>query len=183
MVPGTIIHDVSVLVSLLSIIGGLLTGQQDTSLTGSTVKWGRVQANLQLGIERPQSPESGGEIHILLRNVGAEAREITAGFEGSVGPMYNVNLSAVSGAQPRREQTIFDVNALKAQPSSRSAPITARIEPAAVYVFEFPLNRLICVVDRKDVPVEDLLRRGYSIRASLAVSGMELRTPNLAIPR
>ena len=55
-----------------------------------------------------------------------------------------------------------------------------RLEPGSVHVFAFPMQRLICVVDRRDVPLETLLKQGYSVRASIEVSGTKLVTPNLA---
>ena len=53
-----------------------------------------------------------------------------------------------------------------------------RLEPGAAHVFTFPLEQLICVVHRQDVPLEKLLRRGYSIRASFEIEGLKLTTPD-----
>ncbi len=130
------------------------------------VKWGPVQDNLQLGIE-----STGPAIRLLLKNLGPQARDIDIGAAGSSGPLYNVHLAAVSAATEHR---VFDVNTLRARPSSLYAPQTAHIQPGGAYVFTIPLDRLICIVDRKEIPLERLLRRGYSIRASFA-------PPNLSV--
>ena len=159
----------------------LLSGVIAHPLALADVKWGPAQQDLQLGIEwSDHSMSEEPAVRILLKNIGTERHEITTGVEGSAGPFYNVGLTALSDAQPQRKQAVFDLNALKARPSGFVAQETAHVEPGGVYIFTLPLSRLICVVDRKDVRLEDLVKRGYSIQASFEVLGVQLLTPNLA---
>lgn len=141
-------------------------------------KWGRAQERLQLGIDwHAGSTESESALQVSLRNTGAEPRAISVGIEGSEGPIYDVQITTVRD-QPPGEYLVFDVNALKAQPSSLPSMKQVRLGPGATYVFRYPLKQLICVVNRRDTPLEDLLKQGYSVRASFKVSNLELRTPD-----
>jgi len=127
------------------------------------------------------STESASTSRVSLRNAGSETRKISVGVDGSAGPIYNVKITAVRD-HPPAEQFVFDIDALKMPPSSLPALKDVRLEPGAVYVFTYPLKQLICVVDRRDTPLEDLLKQGYSLRASFKVYNFELLTPDLAIP-
>ena len=160
----------------------LLTALATWVFGQSHVKWGRAQNNLQLGIGlRARSSESAPALRVSLKNVGSEIRELSIGFEGSAGPVYNVKITAMSDQQPG-EQLVYDLNALKAHPTTGFVVAkTVSLEPGAAYVFTFPTKQLICIVDREDVPLEDLLKRGYSVRASFEIAGLELVTPELAV--
>ncbi len=142
--------------------------------------WGRAQNDLQLGIEwGPESNQSGLVLHILLKNVGADKREIPIGMDGSAGPVYDVKIVAVR-SQETHEYEVFDLNALKAQMTSFQRWKSVILESGATYIFVYPVKQLICVVDRKDTPLEDLLKQGYSVRASFETPPVKVQTPELA---
>lgn len=157
----------------------LLSGLTAFSLAASDVKWGSIQDDLQLGIAWSGSSNSATTVRVLLKNAGPKRREISVGYEGSAGSFYNVEITALSNAQPRREERIFDLNALKAKPQGLAVPKVVVLEPGGVYVFAYPLSQLISVINRQDVALQDLLKRGYSIRAALKVSGHGLLSPDL----
>lgn len=146
-------------------------------------KWGRVQDNLELGIEwSAESGRSGIALRVLLRNASSQRREFQAAFDGPAGPIYDVKIVAAPD-DGSSERLVFDLHALKANPTGLVIPKTAHVEPGAVYVFTFPIKQLICVVDRQDVPLQALLTRGYSVRASFEVSGRKLVTPDLELQK
>jgi hypothetical protein len=170
-------------VSLCLPLWTLLAAAATCAFGQQGAKWGRVQDNLQLGIEwsteSGASEKSGIALRVLLRNTGSERRRFPAGYDGSAGPMYDVKITAVREGEPG-EQFVFDLNALKANNfTGIRISKTAHVEPGAAYVFTFPVRQLICVVDRKDVPLQALLTRGYSVRASLEGAGSKLVTPDL----
>jgi hypothetical protein len=142
--------------------------------------WGRVQDDLQLGIEWGQEPtRTESVLRISMKNVGAQSREISIGTDGSAGPVYDVKLVAVRSREPG-ELLVFDLNALKMQSTSIPVLKSVHLEPETTYVFEYPIKQLICIVDRKDTPLESLLRQGYSVRASFIQSAIQVQTPELA---
>jgi hypothetical protein len=49
-------------------------------------------------------------------------------------------------------------------------PLLVRLAPGETYELLLPLDRFICVLNRNDVSLGDLLRKGYSARATLQVS-------------
>ena len=142
-----------------------------------TVKWGRITDNLQLGIGAT-AESSGSALRISLKNIDSEVRELPIGYTGSAGPVYNVKIAAVRDQQTR-EQLVFDLNALRANPDGLVISNNLRLEAGVTQVFTFPIKQLICVLEEHDVPLENLVKRGYSIFASLDVSGVKLVTPSL----
>jgi hypothetical protein len=142
--------------------------------------WGRVQDDLQLGIEWGQeSTQFGSVLRISLKNVGSQSREISIGIDGSAGPVYDVKIVAVRSQEPG-ERVVFDLNALKMQVTSFPAWKSVHLEPEATYVFVYPIKQLICIVDQKDTPLENLLKQGYSVLASFKISAVQVQTPELA---
>lgn len=150
-------------------------------LAASNVKWGSPQDDLQLGVAWSRSPNSAAAVRVFLKNTGLEQREINVGYEGSEGPLYNVEIIALSRTQPTGQVSVLDINALKARTQSVPLPIDVIFEPGGVYVFTFPFSRLISVINRKDVPLQDLLEQGYSIKASFKIPGLSLLSPVLTV--
>jgi len=161
----------------------LLVVAVTSTFGGVALTWGNVAGNLQLGIgATTESSPSGTVILVSLRNVGAEMQRVTIGFDGSAGPVYNVEFTAAR-AQQAGEQLIFDLNALKARPGGVLIPKVVGLEPGSSQMFTFPIGQLICIVDRREVALETLLQRGYSIRASFRTSGIRLVTPSWVPPK
>ena len=141
------------------------------------IRWGTVKNDLQLGIAATATSELA--LRISLKNAGAEGRRITIGFEGSAGPLYNVEITANSPRE-REQFEVFDLHALREHPTSLPFSISVTLEPGGVQEFRFPLDRLICVVDRRDVPLQTLLRQGYTVRASFEVYGTKVTSPEFS---
>ncbi len=142
--------------------------------------WGRVQNDLQLGIEwAPESTQSGSVLHISMKNVGSHKREISIGIDGSAGPVYDVKIVAVRPRDPH-EYVAFDLNALKMEGPPFLTSKSVILEPGATYVFVYPVKQLICVIDRKDTPLGNLLKQGYSVRARFETPAVEVQTSELA---
>ena len=145
--------------------------------------WGTVQNDLQLGIEWGQEPTQAGLVlRISIRNVGANAREIPIGFDGSAGPVYDVKIVAARSGQPG-ERTVLDLNGLKAKVTSFPAWKSIRLGPGATSSFDYPIEQLIYIEVPQDKPLQELINHGYSVRASISVSGVQIETPDLAPAR
>jgi hypothetical protein len=112
---------------------------------------------------------------------GAEARQLAVGVDGSAGPAYDVNLFARS--PQGKELVVFDTNALQVPGEGLILPNTVLLQPGAATSFAFPLKHLMCVVNRKDVPLEALLNQGYTVRASFEQIGFTIETPQFSPPR
>ena len=137
--------------------------------------WGQVEDGMQLGIDVTSAPGPG--FRTLLKNAGAEPRDLVIGYEGSV-DLYSVEITTNAPGQP--EQPVFDSMALGHSPSI-VLPIVAHLQPAEVREFTYPLSQLVCVVNRKDVPFRTLWEQGYMVRASFELPGARLQTPDLAL--
>jgi hypothetical protein len=72
--------------------------------------WGQVEDGMQLGIDVTSAP--GPRFRILLKNAGAEPRDLVIGYEGSV-DLYSVEITTNAPGQP--EQPVFDSMALAAR--------------------------------------------------------------------
>jgi hypothetical protein len=144
-----------------------------TGFSADPIYWGGSQRGLQLGIGASTASERG--LQVSLKNTGAEARQLAVGVDGSAGPAYDVNLFARS--PQGKELVVFDTNALQVPAEGLILPNTVLLQPGAATSFAFPLKHLMCVVNRKDVPLEALLNQGYTVRASFEQIGFTIETP------
>jgi hypothetical protein len=148
-----------------------------TRVLGADVtRWGPVESGLQLGID--VAATSAPTLRISLKNAGTEPRDLVIGYETSAGTLYNIEFTAQG--QGLESQPVFDLNSLKDLSSSYLQKI-AHLPPGEVREFVYPLNRLISVVNRKDVPFRALWERGYAVRASFEFPFARLTTPDLAL--
>ena len=145
-----------------------------STLFSAEIQWGLAENGLQLGIDVTATPEPA--LRVSLKNVGVEPRDLVIGEEGAV-DLYNVEIATRNPGQP--EQRVFDLPALQVSSSSLLLPISARLQPGEVREFVYPLNQLICVVNRKDVPFRALFEHGYNVHASFEFPGVTLVTPEL----
>jgi len=145
-------------------------------LSADATLWGPVESGLQLGID--VTATSDPTFRILLKNAGAEPRDLVIGHEGSQ-DLYNIELTTRSPEQ--QEQPVFDSTALKAVPASLILPIIGHLQPGEIREFVYPLSQLICVVHRRDVPFRTLLEHGYWVRASFDFPFARLTTPDLSL--
>jgi hypothetical protein len=133
--------------------------------------WGPVESGLRLGIDVTATSEPA--LRISLKNVGTEPRDLLIGYEGDP-DQYNVEFT--TRAPEQQPLPVLDLNA--SLPPSLLLPITARLRPGEVREFIYPLTKLICVVNRKDVPFRLLLEQSYTVRASFGFPGVTLTTPD-----
>jgi hypothetical protein len=152
----------------------LLFATAASVLCADVTLWGPVEGDLQLGIGIASTAEPG--LHILLKNVGSEPRDVLIGYSAPV-DLYNIKITTVGPSG--REQPVLDRNALQAPPPSVLLPTIAHLQPREVREFLYPLRQLICVVNRSDVMLGTLLRQGYSVRATFESRGVTLATPDL----
>jgi hypothetical protein len=139
-------------------------------------RWGPVQRGLQLGIEVVSTPEPA--VIVSLKNAGPEPRELVIGSEWSEN-VYSVELTAaIPGHEPLY---VFDLRLLKAHPLSLLLPIRTHLDVGQVREFLYPLSQLMCVVNRRDVPLRALVEQGYRIQASFDFSWMRLTTPDVSL--
>ncbi len=147
-----------------------------TNLYCADVLWGPVESGLQLGIDITATSEPA--LRISLKNAGSQPRDLPIGHSGAP-DLYDVEFTTQPpGQQP---QPVLDQIALKAQPGSFGPPLTAHLQPGEVREFLYPLSRLICIVNRKDVALRPLLAQGYMVRASFDFPGVKLVTPDLSL--
>ncbi|MCZ2149594.1 MAG: hypothetical protein LC126_17690 [Bryobacterales bacterium] len=152
---------------MMPILFAVMACQADAA---SKVKWGAVTDGLQLGIDSSTPSGKSGSVRVVLKNVSTETRDLVIGFEGPSGPIYAVKLAAVS-RRGSEEYSVFDLNALKAQPGGLPKSSAVRLQAGSEYTFMFPLDRLICVIERKDTPLRTLLTQAFTVRASFDSSG------------
>ena len=105
--------------------------------------WGPVEDGMQLGIDVTSAPVPA--FRILLKNAGAEPRDLVIGYEGSV-DLSSVEITTNAPGQP--EQPVFDSMALGHSPSL-VWPIVAHLQPAEVREFIYPLSQLVCGCESK----------------------------------
>jgi hypothetical protein len=153
----------------------LICAAATSVLAADGTQWGPVESGLQLGIDVTATSEPA--VRVSLKNAGAEPRDLMIGYEGFV-DSYNVQIA--TGAPGRRQQPVLDVLDLNARPSSLLLPIIAHLQPGEVREFIYPLSKLICVVNRKDVPFRALLEQGYRVRASFEFPFTRLTTPDFS---
>ncbi len=147
-----------------------------SNLYCADVLWGPVDSGLQLGIGITATSEPA--LRVSLKNAGSQPRDLPIGHEGAPDLYDAAFTTQAPGQQP---QPVLDLRALKAQPGSIDQPITAHLQPGEVREFFYPLSRLICIVNRNDVPLRPLLAQGYTVRASFHFPGVKLVTPDLSL--
>lgn len=142
---------------------------------GADINWGSVTGGFQAGIDMQRDPEAGMVLNVMLRNAGAEARELRFSVL-SFGPTYNIEITAV-----RENDTVpvFDVRALSEAPASIPEFRDLRLASGATFAFQFPLISMIGVVNHKEIPLDNLLKQSYSLRASLKIDDTAVLTPAL----
>jgi hypothetical protein len=146
-------------------------------LCGADTNWGPASGGFQAAIDMQNDPDAGIVLNVVLRNAGAETRHLQLSIFSS-GPAYDIETIAIRGHD---KVPVFDTRALS-EPPNNSFPEyeDLRLVSGATYAFKFRLNSMIGVVNRKDVPLDSLLKQGYSLRASLQIHGTIVVTSDLA---
>ncbi len=136
------------------------------SVAADPALWGSSAHGFRIGIAYDSS-SSEPALRVILENTGPTERDVSIGAVAESGPLYNVEFTATSPGG--KEYPVFDTQALAAPPSSLPRFIVAHIDPGKSYEFVSILQKLLCVQNRQDVPLDTLLKRGYSVRASFVV--------------
>ena len=139
------------------------------------VRWGAWDGGLRLGIRTTKAANRLPALEVVIENRG-DVRVIELS-DGRVGIVQNLQFQAVRNG---KTLDVFDTAILKLPNGSgffQSGSVV--LMPGEQRRFIIPFDRLICVINRHDVPVREVLITGYSIRAGFTVSGVTLATPGV----
>jgi hypothetical protein len=129
------------------------------------VSWGPVANGLRLGVATASS--SPGKLHLVFQNVGAAEIDVLLGGRTGIGPMYAMKFT-VTG--PNGDEHYLGYFGGANFVGGYIEPILVRLAPKETYDLLLPLNKFVCVLNRKDVTLDTLLQKRYSISASLEVN-------------
>jgi hypothetical protein len=138
------------------------------------VRWGALNGGLRLGMRTTKAANRLPVLEVVIENRG-DVRVI--GFSDvSVGLVGNLQFQAVLNG---KTLDVFDKAILSLPPGGFVQSGSVVLMPGEQRRFIIPFDRLICVINRRDVPVREVLITGYSIRAGFTASGMTLTTPDV----
>lgn len=146
----------------------------------SEPEWGKPIHGLRLGIAAEMaSPESESRLLATLENTGDSNLTILLGASSGNGPVYNLTFSA-RNAQGKA----CEVLNLTGGPGVGGfvSPLTVELAPGKRYEIGLPMKKLICVANRTDLALDVLLRRRFSVSASLRVDDQGAAWANLIHP-
>lgn len=127
-----------------------------------TPNWGDPVNGLRLGV----AVESEATLLVLLENSGSSNLTIMVGAESGNGVFYHVAFHA----KDARGHVCEVLNlAGPGVVAGSLAPISIHLEPGQQYAIHLPMHKLICVEHQTDIPLDALLRRGYSVTAAFSV--------------
>ena len=132
-----------------------------------TISWGPPANGLRLGLAL-ETATGTRSVHVAFQNTGAKPIDVLLGGGTGVGPMYAMNFAA-KGPDGNERQVFYFGGA--ASVGGYIEPLLVRLMPGETHDLFLPLNKFVCVVNRKDTTLDVLLKSGYSVRASLEVSG------------
>lgn len=145
-------------------VAAMLTGVPAT-LCADTVAWGPVVNGMRLGIGFGKA-SSETRLRVLCQNVGAVEQDIVVVEDFDY---LSFTLTAPEG----KEYQVFDTRLLAAPPGPGLVipvrRVVTHLNSGAMHEFRFSLKKLICVVERRDVTLETLLRQRYSVSAHFEV--------------
>jgi hypothetical protein len=119
--------------------------------------WGEPQNGLRIGMAI-----RGEEMRIAVQNVSQDHLDVLLGANSG----YWVKFSAMT-----REGESIEVLNLAVPPAAGFvAPHIEGLQPGERYEFGLPMNRLVAVIERRDITVRQLLQQGCSLRAWLEVT-------------
>ena len=136
------------------------------------VQWSGIDGGFQLGIAGIKgSGGTPGQLQFTIRNLGSEWRSIHFGSEGSAGPYYDIGLTADCARELSGNIELFDLNALRASAAGFMSETWLLLEASEAHFVTISVARFIGVINGRDIPLEALLQRGCSIRASFQPVG------------
>jgi hypothetical protein len=115
-------------------------------------------------------------LEVVIENRGAH--EWVIEFPALSGPIQNLQFQVVRNG---KTIDVFDTAILKLPNPGFVQWSQGALTPGEQRRFIIPFDRLICVINRRDVPVREVLTSGYSIRAGFTLSGATLTTPDIRV--
>ena len=133
-----------------------------------------VNGDLRLGLRTTKAAKRLPVLEVVIENRG-NVRVI--GFsDASVGLVGNLQVQMVRNG---KTLDVFGTAILKLPMSGFVQSGRVVLMPGEQRRFIIPFDRLICVINRRDVPLREVLISGYSIHASFTISGVTLTTPDV----
>lgn len=133
---------------------------------GESISWGPPVNGLRLGVAI-RAASGAGSLRLGFQNAGAKQMDVLWGGKTGTGPMYAMKF-AVTDPRGNERQVFYFGGANSV--GGYIEPLLVRLLPGETYDLFLPLNKFVCVVNRKDIMLDVLLKNGYPVRASLEVS-------------
>jgi hypothetical protein len=150
------------------------------AFSGDAIHWGPASEGLQLGIAVARKPEPA--LHIVLKNIGKTAQELPFGFEGD--PENPPNMIISTRGLRQSEVRVFDTIWAKYQPNPVRGPArTLNLPPGGTHEFTYLLSQLVCVINKTDISLADLMKQGYSVRAAFGFRETSVVSGDVSIAR
>lgn len=128
------------------------------------VSWGQAADGLRLGLGLKSKSD---ELRVAFQNVGPIDMDILLGGRTGIGPIYAMNFTATD---PRGTKIHVIYTGGAGFVAGVLEPLLVRLHPGETYELLLPLDKFFCVLDGGNLTLGNLLRKGYSVRAALAVN-------------
>jgi hypothetical protein len=115
---------------------------------------------------------STGQLRLAFQNVGSTDIDVLLGGRTGIGPMYAMKFTVTDLNSNEHDLGYFGGANFVA---GYIEPLLVRLAPRETYDLLLPLNKFVCVLNRKDITLDSLLQKHYSIRASLEVNAESAR--------
>ena len=145
--------------------------------SSETIQWSPAKRGIRVGMHIVEDGNDGRAIEFVIQNQGTRDRDID---------LANISLGLAQNLQLRviREGItvdVFDRELLKAGVAGFVQPGSIHLASGQQRRFSVPFKRLLCVVNRRDVPLEQMLESGYRISATFISSGDAIVLPHIEI--
>ncbi|MGO4881181.1 MAG: hypothetical protein ACLP59_10205 [Bryobacteraceae bacterium] len=145
------------------VFAGALLLASSGAFCADAIHWGPPVEGLQLGVAIGSKPEP--TLRVMLKNIGRTPQELPFGFEDD--PENPPNLIITTRGLRRSEVRVFDTIGAKYEPGPDRGPArTLKLPPGGTHEFTYLLSQLVCLINRTDISLTDLLKQGYSVRVS-----------------
>jgi hypothetical protein len=138
--------------ALLAVIPVLSYGAEPT--------WGSAINGLRIGMSLAPAGSRPGVI-VAFQNTGTEEVNALLGASGN-GVTYNLWFYAVN----REGKKCEVLNLMGGPVAGLLLPIGLHVAPGATREVTLPMDKLICVESRVDIPLDKLLERRYTVHAA-----------------
>jgi hypothetical protein len=150
-----------------------------TSLADDAPSWGPAVGGVRLAIGLgPASSEPA--FRVLLQNTSSTGQNVLVGAQRGNSPVYNLQFTAK--APDGKECRLFDVKALVDPMAGLASPVVIHLDPGGTHEITYPLKELLCIEGRREITLDTLLKRRYSVRASLEVDAKGAKWSGLPHP-